>query len=355
LRKLHAFWGRSLQLKNGYPPIEVLLRAAEARKEIGDFKPLHPNTIRRQLSSLNGVLSVLRDAGYAVGPINLEVLRPPKVDSISDEAEESLGDPEDEVHVDPKVAAEFTFLPLFTGAGDWDKEGSAKQGSTIYQSGLYWCPLLYLYAGLRRSEAAALAVEDIRVYKGVHYLTVRRHLVGTVGRGLKNKSSKRDVPLHPELIRLGLLDYVEAIRALGHAKLFPELINPFVERNDAGSVLYKKWQQMSEAARVEMPERPFHRMRGAFISALKAAGVAKEFREELAGHANSSVNIKHYTNVSRLPRKMAWVKKYPSVTLHLQKPKTVTLLPFVAANKPAPWFDVKETRVELQLHAKRPS
>ena len=43
-------------------------------------------------------------------------------------------------------------------------------------------------------------------------------------RRLKNLQSRRKVPIHPELLRLGLRAYVEAIAALGYDLLFPELL-----------------------------------------------------------------------------------------------------------------------------------
>lgn len=44
--------------------------------------------------------------------------------------------------------------------------------------------------------------------------------------GIKTRNRSRVVPIHPELLRLGLADYVAAITGEGHLSLFPELYRP---------------------------------------------------------------------------------------------------------------------------------
>jgi hypothetical protein len=49
------------------------------------------------------------------------------------------------------------------------------------------------------------------------------HIAANEQRRIKNAQSKRSIPIHPELLRLGFLDYVRKIRALGYKLLFPGL------------------------------------------------------------------------------------------------------------------------------------
>jgi len=58
------------------------------------------------------------------------------------------------------------------------------------------------------------------------------------GRRLKNRGSERRVPLHPELVRAGFLDYVTARRRNGDGLLFPEL------RADAHGTRTRMWGKM---------------------------------------------------------------------------------------------------------------
>ena len=46
---------------------------------------------------------------------------------------------------------------------------------------------------------------------------------GGIDGGEKNENRGRLIPLHSELLHLGFLDYVRALRVEGHKELFPEL------------------------------------------------------------------------------------------------------------------------------------
>ena len=95
-------------------------------------------------------------------------------------------------------------------AGDpWKPRDEAPDGRPIR----YWGPLIALFHGLRRGEIAQLKTEDIETTDGVPALHVR-------GDQLKTRATRRTLALHPELIRLGLLDYVEKQRQAGEVMLF---------------------------------------------------------------------------------------------------------------------------------------
>ena len=80
---------------------------------------------------------------------------------------------------------------------------------------LYWVTLLAIYTGARMAELCGLRVADID--GEVVLIQKNQH------RRLKNKGATRRIPLHPELVRLGFLRYVAAIRAMGSDLLFPDL------------------------------------------------------------------------------------------------------------------------------------
>jgi integrase len=63
-----------------------------------------------------------------------------------------------------------------------------------------------------------MLTEEVTDREGVPVFRVRaNHL-----RPLKNQQTRRYLPVHPELIRLGFLSYVEERRKAGDAQLFPE-------------------------------------------------------------------------------------------------------------------------------------
>lgn len=70
----------------------------------------------------------------------------------------------------------------------------------------YWLPLLMLFSGARPNELAQLHITDVKqTAKGTWYLDLEDEDDKT----LKTETSRRRVPLHPELVRLGILEFVE--------------------------------------------------------------------------------------------------------------------------------------------------
>jgi len=95
------------------------------------------------------------------------------------------------------------------------------------QHGRYWLPLVGLYTGARVNEVCQLNPQcDIRQdpASGIWFfdLTDESETAEDVTKSVKNSASKRPVPIHSKLIELGLLDYVERIKAQGALLFFPE-------------------------------------------------------------------------------------------------------------------------------------
>lgn len=90
------------------------------------------------------------------------------------------------------------------------------------RSGLYWVPLIAAYSGLRREEIAGIGVDYVREEGGITYFDV----ITTTDRRIKNSSSRRKVPLHDDLIHLGLTEFVRDARKAGYVRLFPDLKEP---------------------------------------------------------------------------------------------------------------------------------
>jgi len=73
-----------------------------------------------------------------------------------------------------------------------------------------------LFSGARPNEIAQLLVTDLkRTPKGTWYLD----LDDEDGKALKTETSRRRVPLHPELIRLGFVAFVEERRKAAGPRL----------------------------------------------------------------------------------------------------------------------------------------
>ena len=85
----------------------------------------------------------------------------------------------------------------------------------------FWPPFIALFSGGRRREIAQLLVHDFNVIDGIPAMSIDD--LGDEDKGVKSEAARRTIPVHPELIRMGLLDYVADTKALnlGGGELFP--------------------------------------------------------------------------------------------------------------------------------------
>jgi integrase len=106
------------------------------------------------------------------------------------------------------MKAIFTLLPWHGCASE---SARLKAGALVIHDALYWIPLIASYSLARREEICGLMITDVVFDEAIPHFDIRPNRY----RRLKNPQSKRKIPIHPELLRLGLHDYVLAIGALG--------------------------------------------------------------------------------------------------------------------------------------------
>ena len=106
-----------------------------------------------------------------------------------------------------------------------------RPGSLITRDAKFWLPLLALYHGGRLEEFADLYRKDIICEGGVWAMRITPSLVAGEDEGdeprerrLKTKNSKRTVPVHTELIRMGFVRYVKATAPLPRDPVFPDVL-----------------------------------------------------------------------------------------------------------------------------------
>jgi integrase len=100
---------------------------------------------------------------------------------------------------------------LICGLRGWARTGGNEVG------GRFWVPLIAIYSGMRLGEIVSLTVDDVDDRDGARCFVLRR----VEGRSLKTQGAERVVPIHPELIGLGLDDLITAVRQRKGLRLFP--------------------------------------------------------------------------------------------------------------------------------------
>jgi integrase len=150
----------------------------------------------------------------------------------------------------------------------------------------YWFPIISLFSGARRTEIAQLRVADVRQgSQGIWYFDFTDQ---GPDQNLKNMASVRSVPLHSELIRLGLLEYLSGRATINAATdpLWPGFEPPI----DAKAKAWTKWfGRYLNAHGVDHPAKTFHSFRHTFKRACRHAGISEEIHHALTGHSGGGV------------------------------------------------------------------
>jgi integrase len=227
---------------------------------------LSKGTINKLIGGVQAVVVWARDQG--VIPDELQWADP----FAKMRLEESQSDRE------PFSTAELKMLfctPVFT-ASERPKGG---QGEAAY-----WLPLLGLFTGARRGELAGLTAADVGPEETTGHPVIVLAENRRRNRSLKTPSSARTIPLHPELTRLGFMDFVEGIRrAHGDtAWLFPEIAP---DRKGGASGWSKWFGRYIRAHGIKDKNNVFHSLRHNFKDALRAAKVPEDLNDALTGHS----------------------------------------------------------------------
>ena len=158
----------------------------------------------------------------------------------------------------------------------------------------FWLPVLALYTGARLSELAGLTAADVVTEQpsGIATITITEDL--DQGRTLKTLASRRVVPIHSELVRLGFLNFVEDVcRDHGKpARLFP-LLTPG-SRGGLGEGWSKWFGRYIRTIGITNPASVFHSFRHGFKDALRAASVDEDVNDALTGHVGPGTVARRY-------------------------------------------------------------
>lgn len=143
----------------------------------------------------------------------------------------------------------------------------------------YWIPLMALFSGARLSELCELRLEDFRVVEGIPVFDV---LDG------KTDSSRRRVPIHSILQELGLLEFVEALKARGAVRLLHHRSPDYLSK-----AVGRQWSDWLKSCGFKTDRKAFHSFRSTAITDLHNAD-AKVFAVLRAvGHAASETEGVH--------------------------------------------------------------
>lgn len=195
----------------------------------------------------------------------------------------------------------------------------------------YWLIPLALFTGARLGELCQLDLKDFVVVDGIHCIDINDTEATVVdpdekhrAKRLKTKNARRLVPIHPALIELGLLRYVDSLLKKKQIYLFPELSRI---RRDGPAQAASNWFQKYRA-RVGLTEKQttvFHSFRHLFITALLDSGVPPHSVAPIVGHERDLITGQVYWNVRDA------TKRKPTVDAFSLAADVLALIPKVEA------------------------
>ncbi|WAE63602.1 site-specific integrase [Stutzerimonas sp. R40042] len=270
--------------------------AAIARAEAEGLPVASLATVKKQLRALSAVLNfaVQRLGVLSEEPVSASgMLR-----SLSKAARRADTKGDEAKHYSRGELKTIFSSPLFTGG--WRPQLSD------FGEALYWLPLLMAYTGARREELAQLLVADVCKDDAldVWYLSI----CPGDDKSIKTASSRRKVPLHPDLIALGFITYRTALPVEG--RLFPKL-EPH-PANGYGHAVGKAWTKyLREHVGLNSQASPSHGFRHTFKTLAREVGIPTDVSDWLTGHAAQSVGAKYGSNP--LSRMVEELEKLPSI------------------------------------------
>lgn len=132
----------------------------------------------------------------------------------------------------------------------------------------FWIPIIALCTGMRLSEIALLALDNVKQDKGIWYFDLKE----MQNRTLKTEVSVRKVPLPETLAAIGFLDFYKSVRKdpKANERLFPYC--PIGEVK-AGDPFSKSFSRKMKSIGIKTPKTSFHSMRHNFRDFIREANL----------------------------------------------------------------------------------
>lgn len=173
--------------------------------------------------------------------------------------------------------------PIYTGFKSDRKWGDAGQ-MIDPESSRFWAPLITLFSGARETEIFCLTVNDFIVDDSITAMSINDD---GEGKKLKNKAARRIIPVHKELIRLGLLKLVEDRKSAGHHRLFYDCADKEPAR---ASDNFSKWySRFLEKCGTKSERLVFHSFRHNVQDAYLRGQIPDQLVCALQGHTETGM------------------------------------------------------------------
>ncbi|HVJ34818.1 MAG TPA: site-specific integrase [Terriglobia bacterium] len=271
---------------------DSIVAAAEVNRATKKYQTLSPNTIN------NGYLTFIKTLfAYALdnGGIKENIAARVHV----------------EADISQRVAADAVRLPFSLEelnrivkaplyVGSKSKHHWHDHGGRYFDRGhRFWVPLAMLFGGFRPQEFGQCLLADVKEVDNYPCLEVTNEIdqddyldaSEDIVKKLKTRAARRTIPLHPVLIALGFMDYVQEMRGEGKARLFPNL--ELASDGTYSSNISKEFnaeKRFLDRLGLKSETKVLYSLRHNYKDALRGGGFEDREQDYLMGHANADVS-----------------------------------------------------------------
>jgi integrase len=147
---------------------------------------------------------------------------------------------------------------------------------------LYWLPILALFTGARREELASLHVSNVKTVDGVPCIQIE---------GGKTADARRLLPVHPQLVAMGFMEYAKHVQGMGVEYLFPYLVDG---ANGRGKNAGRQFANWLEKLKIIDSRKVFHSFRHTVTTRLHATGANPAHVMQITGHKGEMGQTVHF-------------------------------------------------------------
>jgi integrase len=145
---------------------------------------------------------------------------------------------------------------------------------------LYWIFLVGIFSGMRTNEILQMKIADVVKQDNIWMIIIDE----SGGKRVKTSSGIRNVPVHPKLLHLGFIEYVEIIKSKGFDRVFPELIKDKEGYTSKVSEHYNN--KFLPVIGVHKPRiRVLYSTRHTFVNRCYKKGVDRDIIKQIVGHS----------------------------------------------------------------------
>ena len=155
----------------------------------------------------------------------------------------------------------------------------------------FWIPIIALYHGCRLNEICQLDVDDIVQEKGIPCISINED---GEDKSVKNKGSIRVIPIHPKLIDMGFLYYVEYQRKEKQKKLF-QISKKQLRNGYAGPIQHWFARYLDTIGLVDKA-KVFHSFRHTFETMAVEKRIPAEYQNAICGWTNQGIGQRLYAH-----------------------------------------------------------